>query len=163
MIQLPNDILIPQVADMIKQGHTVTLPLKGYSMRPYLEDGRDKALLTAVTQDLKVGDVILAEIAPKRWALHRIVSMEGNDITMYGDGNFSAEHITHDDIIAIAVGFYRKGSDKIDSVDSTTYRLYWKSWVKLRPFRRYLLLAWNLSNHPSETIARIFNKIKNSL
>ena len=59
MIQLPNDILIPQVADMIKQGHTVTLPLKGYSMRPYLEDSRDKALLTAVTKDLKVGDVIL--------------------------------------------------------------------------------------------------------
>ena len=59
---LSNDILIPEVARLVSEGKTVTLPLRGYSMRPYLEDGRDKGLLTKVTEPLKVGDVILARI-----------------------------------------------------------------------------------------------------
>ena len=39
-MQLPNEIIIPKVAEYVRDGHTVTLPLRGYSMRPYLEDGR---------------------------------------------------------------------------------------------------------------------------
>ena len=62
MIPLSNEILIPKIADDIRQGYTVTLPLRGFSMRPYLEDGRDKALLVPVTSELRIGDVVLAEI-----------------------------------------------------------------------------------------------------
>ena len=47
-----NAQLLPEVVKMLNEGHTVTLPLKGYSMRPFLENGRDKALLIKV-QDLK--------------------------------------------------------------------------------------------------------------
>lgn len=35
--------LIPEVISLLEEGHTVTLPLRGYSMRPFLEDNRDKA------------------------------------------------------------------------------------------------------------------------
>ena len=38
-----NAQLLPEVVKMLNEGHTVTLPLKGYSMRPFLENGRDKA------------------------------------------------------------------------------------------------------------------------
>ena len=44
--QIPNKILMPEIVKMLNEGHTVTLRLKGYSMRPFLEDERDKALLT---------------------------------------------------------------------------------------------------------------------
>ena len=47
-ITVDNAELLPQVIRLIDEGHTVTLPLRGFSMRPFLEDGRDKALLTAV-------------------------------------------------------------------------------------------------------------------
>ena len=62
-MQLPNEIIIPKVAEYVRDGHTVTLPLRGFSMRPYLEDGRDKALLTKAPEELKIGDVIPACIA----------------------------------------------------------------------------------------------------
>ena len=51
------------------EGHTVTLPLRGRSMRPFLEDGRDKALLEAVKETPKVGDTVLAEIHPGHFVL----------------------------------------------------------------------------------------------
>ena len=44
-VQYANAILIPEIVKLLDEGHTVTLRLKGYSMRPFLEDGRDKALL----------------------------------------------------------------------------------------------------------------------
>ena len=50
-----NAQLLPEVVKMLNEGHTVTLPLKGYSMRPFLENGRDKALLIKV-QHLKKCD-----------------------------------------------------------------------------------------------------------
>jgi hypothetical protein len=168
-MRLPNEIIIPQVAQLVQEGKSVTLPLRGYSMRPYLEDGRDKGLLVKVTDPLKVGDVILAQIGTTlsesqeeevpRYALHRIVRIEGDNITMYGDGNFSPEHIKRQDVLAIAKGFYRKGSNHLDSVDTLHYKVYWHSWVALRPVRRYLLLLWRLVHYPKETIRTIKNKI----
>ena len=60
-LQLSNDKLLPEVVRLLNEGHTVTLRLRGYSMRPFLEDGRDKALLTKPSV-VKVGDPVLAEI-----------------------------------------------------------------------------------------------------
>ena len=147
------------MARLVNEGKSVTLPLRGYSMRSYLEDQRDKGLLVKPKEPLKVGDVILAEIEPQRYALHRIVKIEGEDITMYGDGNFSPEHIKRADVLAIATGFYRKGSKKLDSVDTIYYKVYWRAWVALRPVRRYLLIMWRLYHYPKETIKTIIHKI----
>ena len=158
-MQLPNEIIIPKVAEYVRDGHTVTLPLRGYSMRPYLEDGRDKALLTKAPEKLKIGDVILAEISPKSYALHRIVDISGDNITMYGDGNFSPEHIHRSDVLAIATGFYRKGSGKVTPVDSFWYSCYWHLWLKLRPLRYLLLLCYKAKRDPREFISKSLNKI----
>ncbi len=147
------------MAEYIRNGHTVTLPLRGYSMRPYLEDERDKALLTKVPEQLKVGDVILAEIAPKCYALHRIVNVSGDNITMYGDGNFSPEHIHRSDVLAIATGFFRKGSEHLTPVDSFWYTCYWHIWLKLRPLRYPLLLCYRAKRNPREFVSKSFNKI----
>ncbi len=158
-MQLPNEIIIPKVAEYVRDGHTVTLPLRGYSMRPYLEDERDKALLTKAPEQLKVGDVILAEIAPKCYALHRIVEISGDNITMYGDGNFSPEYIHRRDVLAIATGFFRKGSEHITPVDNFWYTCYWHLWLKLRPLRYPLLLCYKAKRDPREFISKSLNKI----
>ena len=87
-LQLPNDQLIPELLKMIRDGHTVTLPLRGNSMRPFLEDGRDKALLKG-PGFVDIGDPVLAEVAPGRYVLHRIVGNTGPHyeiIVLRGDG-----------------------------------------------------------------------------
>lgn len=62
-VVLSNAVFLPEVVRMLNDGHTVTINLKGYSMRPFLENERDKALLTKAVNP-KVGDPVLAEVGP---------------------------------------------------------------------------------------------------
>lgn len=137
-IQFPNEIFIPEIIKMMDEGHTVTIRLKGFSMRPFLEDERDRALLTKA-KDIHVGDAVLAEVEPKRYVLHRIVKIDGDDVTLRGDGNLGSEHCKRQDVKAFAIGFYRKGRSKIDKTNGIKWRLYSLVWGALFPIRRYLL------------------------
>ncbi len=140
--QLPNEEFLPFVISELQsvEGKTVTLPLRGRSMRPFLEDNRDKAILT-ITPDINTGDAVLAEISKGHFVLHRIVAIDGNHITLRGDGNLNDEHCTFSDIRAKAIGFYRKGRNKADMTEGYKWRIYSWIWTRLFPIRRYLLFA----------------------
>lgn len=135
---MPNERLLPAVVALIEEGRTVTLPLRGISMRPYLEDGRDKAVL-AKPGTPHVGDVVLAEVSPSFYVLHRLVCIDGTRATLRGDGNLGTEECHLTDIKARATAFYRKGRSKAESTDSAKWRTYSWLWTKLLPLRRYLL------------------------
>ena len=137
-IQFANAVLIPEIIKLIDDGHTVTLRLKGFSMRPFLEDGRDKALLTKPVSP-KVGDPVLAEITPLHFVLHRIINIDGEKVTLRGDGNLRNEECTLADIKGAVIGFYRKGREKLDRTDGKKWRIYSWFWTRLFPIRRYLL------------------------
>ena len=139
---MPNDVFLPFVIEQLKEGHTVTLPLRGRSMRPFLEDGRDKALLTLAVHT-EVGDAVLAEISTGHFVLHRIIKIDGQQVTLRGDGNLSNEYCLLSDIKAKAVGFYRKGRQTLDSTDDYKWRVYSWWWMHLYPIRRYLLFLIN--------------------
>ena len=139
-IQMANAVLLTEVVRLLEEGHTVTLPLKGYSMRPFLEDGRDKALLRKAEQ-IAVGDAVLAEVTPGHFVLHRVVSISGQSVVLRGDGNLSIEQCRLADIRGIAVGFYRKGRERLDRTDGRKWRIYSWWWTRLLPLRRYLLFA----------------------
>lgn len=137
-MHLANEVFIPEIVKMLHEGHTVTLRLRGYSMRPFLEDNRDKALLAMATNP-QVGDAVLAEVAPRRYVLHRIISIEGQNVTLRGDGNTFEEHCQKSDVKATALGFYRKGRTQIDLTTGRKWKLYSYLWTRLYPLRRYLL------------------------
>ena len=120
--QFSNAILIPEIIKMINEGHTVTLPLKGFSMRPFLEDGRDKALLTKPVNP-KVGDPVLAETYPLHFVLHRIIKIDGDDVVLRGDGNLGNEYCKMSDVKAAVIGFYRKGRTTLDRTDGKKWRV----------------------------------------
>lgn len=137
-VQFDNAIFLPEVVRLLHEGHTVTLRLRGFSMRPFLEDNRDKALLTKPSS-IAVGDAVLAEIAPKRYVLHRVVKILGDNITLRGDGNLATEQCKKEDIKGFVVGFYRKGRTSIDKTSGAKWRIYSFIWTRLLPLRRYLL------------------------
>ena len=139
-IEIANNVLLPEVVRLLEEGHTVTLPLRGYSMRPFLENNRDKALLIK-PETVKAGDAVLAEITPGRYVLHRIVSIKVQEVTLRGDGNIATEHCRLSDVRATVIGFYRKGSQQLDSTDGMKWRLYSWWWTRLLPLRRFLLFA----------------------
>lgn len=135
---MPNALLLPEIICLLEEGHTVTLRLKGFSMRPFLEDGRDKALLVKPGQP-KVGDPVLAEVKPRHYVLHRIVSMTDDQVVLRGDGNLGVERCRPEDIKGAVIGFYRKGRTTLDRTDGWKWRLYSWIWTRLLPVRRYLL------------------------
>lgn len=142
-VQFPNAIFLPEIVKLINEGHTVTLQLKGYSMRPFLENNRDKALLTRPT-DLKVGYPVLAEIRQGFYVLHRIINIdkENNIVTLRGDGNIATETCKQEGIKGLAIGFYRKGRKEIDSIEGQKWKVYSFLWTHLFPIRRYLLFIY---------------------
>lgn len=138
-LNIANSLLLKEVATMIAEGHTVTLPLKGASMRPFLDGERDKAVLAKPREKAMEGDVVLAETSPGFYVLHRIVGVSGDQITLRGDGNLQAEHCSQGDIKAMATAFYRKGRQTPDEISGLKWRLYSWLWTTLFPIRRYLL------------------------
>lgn len=145
MMYLPNDVFLPLVLDELRQhpGKTATINLRGRSMRPFLEDGRDKAILQLVTADeCRKGDAVLAEVTPGHYVLHRIDSISNDGaVTLMGDGNLGYEHCRIEDIRAKVVGFLRKGREKADMTNGRKWRIYSWFWTRLKPVRRYLLFA----------------------
>ncbi len=137
-VKMANSVLLPEIVRLLNEGHTVTLRLRGFSMRPFLEDGRDKALLTKAVNP-KVGDPVLAEIEPKHFVLHRIISIQGDNVVLRGDGNLGVEHCKLGDVKGAVIGFYRKGRTKLDRTDGKKWRAYSWVWTRLYPIRRYLL------------------------
>lgn len=137
-VKIANSVLLPEIVSLLNEGHTVTLRLRGFSMRPFLEDGRDKALLTKAVNP-KEGDPVLAEIESKHFVLHRIIRIDGENVILRGDGNLGVEYCKLSDVKGAVIGFYRKGREKLDRTDGIKWRTYSWFWTRLYPIRRYLL------------------------
>lgn len=140
VLTLSNSVLIPQIKKLIDAGRIAEFRVRGYSMRLFVEHERDSVVLAPVTRPLRRYDVVLAEVAPQLYVLHRIIRVEGDDITLMGDGNIrGTEHCRRQDVIGLAIGFKRKGREKMDSTDALKWRIYSRLWVPLLPLRRYIL------------------------
>ena len=138
-----NAEFLPEVFALVNEGHDVTIPLRGFSMRPFLEDGRDLAILCKIDRPLKVGDIVLAELSPGRYALHRIFRLDDKRVQMLGDGNLTPDPvIRHEDVKVFVKAFLRKGSKTPDYVDGKKFQRYSKFWMQVSPIRRWLLAIW---------------------
>lgn len=153
-MQISNRILFGEIKRMLNtEGRkSVTIVVRGYSMRPFLEDLRDKVVLIPPLPPKK-GQVILAEVSPDIYILHRIIKTEGDIITMRGDGNALSQTETFhaSNIIATVKTFIRKG--KAIEADSMLWRTYSFLWKLSTPLRRILLAIYrrlfNIIHHKS--------------
>ncbi|MBQ0050064.1 MAG: S24/S26 family peptidase [Bacteroidales bacterium] len=138
--ELPNDAFLGMVRDYLHQGHTATIWVKGYSMRPFLEHMRDKVQLKPV-DELRDYDAVLAEIRPGHYVLHRIIAIDGDNITLMGDGNLrGTEHCLRSHVCGI-VTHYIRPKRTIKANDAALQRRIVK-WRKRLRWRRYLLAIY---------------------
>lgn len=131
------------IAELLKKGKVVKIPVRGNSMRPYLVHERDFVILQK-SDDINVGDTVLAEVSPSHYILHRIVDINNQKVTMRGDGNIATENCALKDICGKVVAYERKGRKKQETPDSMKYRIYLWFWMHTLFFRRYLLYAHHL-------------------
>lgn len=136
---LNNNLFFIEVARMLSQGRSVTLQTKGKSMYPFITGGRDIVELRK-TDTLSVGDIVLAHIPEKGYVLHRIYRMQGERLTLMGDGNLHArEQCEKTEVSGKVIRILRNGR----YVECDTFRERFKAdcWRRLLPVRRFLLFA----------------------
>ena len=132
-----NNRLLAEVAGLLREGKTVTIPVRGNSMRPFLADGRDSVVLQrGDVGRLKPSDVVLATVrGGQTWVLHRIVARRGNRLTLQGDNNRETEAADVKDVAGVATAMVRKGVTY--PVDGWQWRLYSRGWMTRMACRRW--------------------------
>lgn len=138
--ELPNDAFLSLVSEKLHEGHTCTIWVKGYSMRPFIEYGRDKVKL-AYTDNPQVADAVLAQIAPGHYVLHRVIERHGEHLVLQGDGNVrGVEHCRVCDVCGIVTEYIRP--NRIIQASNPSLCFWIKVWRRVRPLRRVLLFVY---------------------
>ena len=147
-----NNILIPEMADLLREGKEVRFTPTGVSMRPFIEGGKDVVVLRKLPA-VRVGDIALAELhlpAPNlqpptaqrsnvSFVLHRVIEVKDEAVTLMGDGNIgSTEHCTTADVLGTVI--------RIENAHGRRKPLTrGRLWYHIRPCRRILLKIYRKS------------------
>ena len=138
---MTDNEIIEEAIRLVDEGVSVTLPVNGNSMLPFIIGGKESVILQKPELP-KVGDVVLAWADGYRYVVHRIIRIDGERLTRMGDGNqMGTEHCLIGDIKA-------RVTHVVDAKGRTHYlykgwrKLAAKVWFWLRPVRRYLLAIY---------------------
>ncbi|MCQ2300465.1 MAG: VanZ family protein [Bacteroidales bacterium] len=98
-IILPNEIVFAEVEACIARHERITIPFRGRSMEPLLQEGCS-ITLAPLDRAAEVGDVVLFRHNGMH-ILHRIVAIDGKHITTQGDNCISKETVVATDLVAL--------------------------------------------------------------
>ena len=111
-------------------------------MLPFIIGGKESVILHA-PELTAVGDVVLAWVDGNRYVVHRIINIEGDRVTLMGDGNVKGtEHCLLGDFKA-RVTHVVSADNKERDLHNRWRMLAARLWYWLRPVRRYLLAIYN--------------------
>jgi hypothetical protein len=129
-----NEVLLEDAAALMNEGREVTLKPLGCSMLPFIRGGRDSVRLKKLP-DVAVGDMLLVRLEGPRYVLHRLIAVDGDRLTLMGDGNLAGtETCTKADVLGTVVAIER-GKRVVKPGNG----LWWR---RLKPFRRYILAIY---------------------
>lgn len=122
-----NATAFSQARDLLLEGLSVRIRVRGQSMLPFFRSGSEILLRPIREEDFRVGAVVLGETDRGVFVVHRIRHVEAKSITLMGDGNVvGTEVIPREKIYGI--------------VDCGTMHLFLaRLWLWMRPLRRYPL------------------------
>ncbi|MGN0007352.1 MAG: S24/S26 family peptidase [Alistipes sp.] len=121
-----NRAMFSAVRDILLEGSTVKVSVKGQSMLPFFLSGSTVSLRPIQPADFRKYNVVLADTG-RSFVIHRIIALDGDRVTLLGDGNiYGTESMTRDKVYGI-----------VDC--SRTHLFFARIWLWLRPVRRYPL------------------------
>jgi hypothetical protein len=130
--------MLGEVSQLLHEGREVVMTPKGNSMRPFIRGQVDSVRLQR-PEELKVGDIALAR-HDGRYVLHRIIKIDGDQVTMMGDGNLQGiEQIQKSDVTGVVVEIITPEGKRHKPSSGWV-------WRKLLPFRKYLLKIYRKWN-----------------
>ena len=132
--ELPNEIMIGAVSDLLKEGREVVMTPKGSSMLPFIRGQVDSVRLRKADSVGK-GDIVLADLGG-RFVLHRVFREEGDTLVLMGDGNIKGpETCGRSDVLGVVTAVIRPSGKEVKPGKGGF-------WRALLPVRRYLLAIY---------------------
>lgn len=146
---ISNRDFFDYVERTIEEGHSVTIPVKGVSMHPFIRNGKDKAVLSPFSEsEIRIGAVVLFRYRGAH-VMHRIISRDGDQLTMQGDGNNirNVEKAALSDVVALVRYIIKPSGRTVDLLSAAQMRKF-RLWSRLNPLRRYIMaldrrMPWN--------------------
>ena len=138
---LPNNEVIAAVISMLDTVPRVVLPVKGYSMLPFIIGGVESVELVKPAT-VAVGDVVLAWINDSRYVVHRIIRIDGDRVQLMGDGNLSAEEYCRRSDVAARAEYVIGRNGKRRYLYAPWRVRASRLWWRLRPVRRWILAVY---------------------
>ena len=142
-----NDEFFARVLESLDKGLTATIPVKGYSMLPFIRGGKDLVVLEKATGYIRRDDIVLFRIGD-RYIMHRVLKAQDGNYDIQGDGVWLGhEHPTREQILAKATTIIRAGKTPVDPYSKKQLKRV-HAWQRLGKLRRYILfiyrhLPWN--------------------
>ena len=125
-----ENVVVYRDLDALKDGKVIVLVPQGISMLPFIKGGVDQVYLLK-KEKVAVGDIVLVEYHGKH-ILHRVYAVDGEKITLMGDGNLEGtEQVAADEVLGTVVEIVHDGRH-------LKPKKAWL-WRHLLPIRRYLL------------------------
>lgn len=112
--------------DLLLEGESVRMTVRGQSMLPFFLSGSTILLQPIGDQPLMRGDVVMAETPQGNFVVHRLYRIEGEMITLLGDGNVKTEQMPRGQV------YGRVSISKL-------HRFLGLLWQWMRPVRRFPL------------------------
>ena len=136
---MTDEIIIQEAVRLVADGVSVTFPVKGRSMMPFIIGGRESVVLQK-PDNIKVGHVVLAEVGHEHYVVHRIIRIDQDGcITLMGDGNIrGTESCAPNHVLARATHVVSSDGKRC-SLESRWAIFKARMWYHIRPLRRYLL------------------------
>ncbi|MBO6169748.1 MAG: S24/S26 family peptidase [Bacteroidales bacterium] len=111
---LPNAVMLGEVSRFLAEGKSVIIATKGSSMSPFIRGERDSVELIKKTS-VNIGDIVLCQLTPGHYVLHRVNAINGENLRLKGDGNLDGtEHCTLADVCGTVTAILRNGDKRID-------------------------------------------------
>ena len=106
------------------------LEISGRSMLPFMGYDGDKIIVRRISHDENInGRIVLCRVTERKYVAHRVIRIEGDMITMRGDGRLTYDKpIPRTCVVGIVESVVRKGG-RVKSCATHTWRICEHLWL----------------------------------
>jgi signal peptidase I len=140
-ILLSNSDLLKLSSNLIEKSASIRFRAKGFSMRPFIQDGDLITVSPLRDSTIRVGDVVLCKTADDRAIVHRMIqkTTKSNRAIFFikGDAAFGQpEEVDTKRVLGRVVAIERNGRER--KLDTKLYRIIGLFFAGLSPFSRWI-------------------------
>ncbi|MBO7189900.1 MAG: S24/S26 family peptidase [Alistipes sp.] len=136
------DIATADITELLEEGATFKIVVRGYSMLPLLGFGRDTIILRRVDRSEDIsGRIAMFRNDNGRIVVHRIIGINGGIVSLRGDGNlYQVEQCKREEIIAVLESVVRESGKEISCTSRRWHRRE-RLWLSTPLWMRRYALA----------------------